>query len=72
MPADTQQNDSAQAAINMFACYCSFQCEGYGDPPLCRDCGTPMRKWGERIPARRSTVIENATAADKRTANGGY
>lgn len=71
MPLDNSQNDSAQAAINMFACYCSFQCEGYGDPPLCRDCGTPMRKWGERIPERASTTL-TALAADKRTANGGY
>lgn len=70
MPLDKSQNDSAQAPVKMFACYCSAQDEGFGDPPDCWSCGKSMRQWGIRV-GRAATSL-NAIAADKRTANGGY
>jgi hypothetical protein len=57
--------------INMFACTCSAQSEGKGDPPKCWSCAKQMYLWSKRTPQMFSTVLDG-DAADRRNASGGY
>lgn len=57
--------------VTMFACACSAQAEGKGEPPKCWSCGRQMYAWKERNPRMFSTVLEG-DAADRRNASGGW
>jgi hypothetical protein len=64
-------NGSMKEVIKMFACTCSAQSEGKGDPPKCWSCGSQMYQWSQRTPKMFSTVLDG-DAADRRNASGGY
>ncbi len=61
----------APVQVRQFACPCSAQSEGMGEPPACWKCGTQMRQWGTRL-AEYAPFEIDADRADTRTANGGF